>query len=762
MSKAGRNDPCPCGSTRKYKHCCLAQPATAPAAPAASVQQGLALHQAGRLDEAETIYREVLAGDPHDADALHLLGLIAQQTGHNEAAVELIGRAIQVRPQYAVAYNNLGNALKALERADEAMDAHRIAASLDPAFAEAHANLGMAFQVRGQFQESVASYRTALGLKTEFPQAWFGIGLTFQQHGRLQEAITCYDQAIAQQPGYAEAHNNRGAALWHSGLLPQAVQAYREAIRLKPDHADAHHNLGLALMDMREPAQAVESYLQAIRLKPQFFEALSNLAVALQELDRFEEAAHCYRRAYELGANGALVRMAMMLPTIMGTRDEVLAARQVYEENIDHLLTRDIALTDPLEQVGVTSFFLAYHGMNDRELQCKVARFYEKACPTLAAVAAHCKAPRAPGRIRIGFFSKYIYDHSVSRCFAKVVSELAGNDAFEIFLVSPTQRSEADRARTYEGFTGQHVHVPFNLARSREIIAGLQLDFLMYMDIGMEAHSYFLAFARLARVQCVMGGHPVTTGIRNVDHFLTTAIMEPEGADAHYSETLVRFPIGVSYFERPASPARMKTRAELGLPEDAHLYLCPMKLQKMHPDFDEAMARILELDPQGVIVLFEDDRRATWAPRLAARLDRTVPQPMRSRIVFRPWIRDYGDFISANAVSDVVLDPFHFGMGSTLVATFAAGTPIVTRPGEFLRGRGGEGFCRMLGVEECIADDLEGYARRAVRFATDKAFRQAVSEKLAARSHVFYENREPLREFARWLREYPLAERLAA
>jgi len=193
------------------------------------------------------------------------------------------------------------------------------------------------------------------------------------------------------------------------------------------------------------------------------------------------------------------------------------------------------------------------------------------------------------------------------------------------------------------------------------------------------------------------------------------------------------------------------TRAEMGFPETGHLYLCPMKLQKLHPDFDAAMARILELDTDATIVLFEDDRHASWAPQLAARLDRTVSAALRPRIVFHPWISDYRDFINANALADVVLDPFHFGIGSTLVATFAVGTPIVTWPGEFMRGQGGSGFCRHMGVHECVVERREDYAARAVQFATDPACRERVRQKILAAGASFFENPEPLRAFARWL-----------
>ena len=233
-----------------------------------------------------------------------------------------------------------------------------------------------------------------------------------------------------------------------------------------------------------------------------------------------------------------------------------------------------------------------------------------------------------------------------------------------------------------------------------------------------------------------------------MDYFLSAEVMESAGADEHYCEKLVRLPIGVFYYERPILPAKFKTRGELGLPEERHIYMCPMKLQKMHPDFDEAISRILQIDSNGVVVFFEDNKYPFWKTMLAKRFEETIPEEVRERILFLPWINEYTDFISANAVANVVLDPFHFGIGSTAIATFAVGTPIVTKPEEFLRGRVGMGYCKMMDLPECIAENTEAYARLAVEIATDQGLCQRIKAKILANNHVLYENLQPVDDLA--------------
>lgn len=288
--------------------------------------------------------------------------------------------------------------------------------------------------------------------------------------------------------------------------------------------------------------------------------------------------------------------------------------------------------------------------------------------------------------------------------------------------------------------------------RRQAFLAGLELDILVYLDIGMEPLSYFLAFSRLAHVQCVLGGHPVTTGISNMDYFVSNNMMEPVDAENHYSEKLGILPQPLFYFARPVVPVKLKTRADLGLVGGRHLYMCPMRLQKMHPDFDEAITRILQIDDNGLVVLFEDIELSVGKKLLVERFEKTIPADIRQRIIFLPWMKDPTDFMSAIAAADVILDPFHFGIGSTAMTTFAIGTPLVTKAGEFMRGRVGMCLCNMMDLPECIADDTETYAQKAVQLAGNQALRDGIIAKIRKNRHVLYENLQPADDLATFLR----------
>jgi predicted O-linked N-acetylglucosamine transferase (SPINDLY family) len=149
-------------------------------------------------------------------------------------------------------------------------------------------------------------------------------------------------------------------------------------------------------------------------------------------------------------------------------------------------------------------------------------------------------------------------------------------------------------ARGIRQSADEYVVLPAHVRRARQMIAERQLDILFYTDIGMDSYSYSLAFHRLAPVQCVTWGHPVTTGIPNIDYFLSSVLLEPDDADGHYTEHLVRLRGLPSYYYRPALPLQTRDRAYFALPADGHLYLCPQSLFKFHPDFDVLLGAILD------------------------------------------------------------------------------------------------------------------------------------------------------------------------
>jgi len=204
-------------------------------------------HQAGRLQEAENLYGQILAQQPEHADAMHLLGVLALQAGRNDIAVDLIRQAIAHQPSNPEALVNLGNALKAKGQLDEAIAAYRQAITLRPNFPEAHNNLGIALKREGKTEEAIVAYRQAIALRPSYAEVFYNLAIALREGGQLDDAIAAGRQTVALNPGRPEALTNLANALRDIGQLDEAIAAYRRAIALRAGCAEAQSGLLLTL-----------------------------------------------------------------------------------------------------------------------------------------------------------------------------------------------------------------------------------------------------------------------------------------------------------------------------------------------------------------------------------------------------------------------------------------------------------------------------------------------------------------------------------
>lgn len=274
--KPGRNDPCACGSSKKYKQCCLwryEEPDKTTPNEEVSLSQALQIaishHQAERLQQAEVIYRRILQVNPKHADALHLSGVIAYQKGELNTAVELIKKAISLSP-LEVYYNSLGAAFRHQGKLDLAVENYRKAILLKPTYAEAYNNLGIALREQNILDEAIECYRKAISIKPAYAEAYNNLGVALRKHGILDEAIECYRKTISIKPVFVEAYNNLGIVLREQDILDEAAECYRKVFLIKPDYPDAHNGLGILLMDQGKQEQALSLFEKGLAFNPSY------------------------------------------------------------------------------------------------------------------------------------------------------------------------------------------------------------------------------------------------------------------------------------------------------------------------------------------------------------------------------------------------------------------------------------------------------------------------------------------------------------
>jgi tetratricopeptide (TPR) repeat protein len=264
------------------------------------MEYALAAYQRGDRVEAERLCRLLLSGMPDYFDALFLSGIMAEQAGRAQHAVELLSKAVAVRPDVAEAHYNHGVALGGMQRHEEAIASYERAIALKPDYADAYFNRGVALAELGRPMQAVESYDRAIAFNPSYAEVHNNRGIALDHLKRYDDALASYDRAIALKPDYARAHNNRGVALDRLERRAEALASYDRAIALKPDYVEALTNRGITLGELDRPAEALMSYERAIALNPRYAEAFYNRGNALRDLNRHAEAIASYERALAL------------------------------------------------------------------------------------------------------------------------------------------------------------------------------------------------------------------------------------------------------------------------------------------------------------------------------------------------------------------------------------------------------------------------------------------------------------------------------
>jgi len=673
--------------------------------------------------------------------------MICIRKGRNAEAVHLIERAL-VQNQSAGEYHaNLAVALQNTGRNEEAIAASLRALSLDPRNFYAHNTMGNALKDQGRFEEAAKSFFQALAIKPDTPEVYLNLGSVFAEQEKLDQAADCYRRALTIKPDLMRAYLYLGKILQRMSRPDEAITCYQKVLEIEPDFPDGYFLLGNACQEQGRLKESIECYEKAIRLKPDVAEAHKNLGTALYEFGKFDEALAAYEEAFRIKpTTGLRIKLATLLPPIVDSVESIEAIRRRLSENVDELLKQEITMEDPVKEVGNPNFFyLAYYGLDDRDLVTRMAKLY-----SFLPKGGPPSTVRHPSqRRRVGFISRFFHNHSVGTFFNPIIESLSRQGDFEVMMFSVGSGRDETLLKTAAACDSP-ISLPIDLSKARQVLSGQSLDLLVYTDIGMEPLTYFLAFTRLARVQAVMIGHLMTTGIPNVDYFISSELIEPIGAQGHYAETLVQLKSMPCYMRRPSLPLKPKSRSGFGLPEDRTLYVVPMRLHKIHPDFDPVLAKILRQDSRGEIVLFRDPR-SLWHELLQKRLSQILPDGL-GRIRFLPWLSD-DDFKSMMAAADVVLDTFHYGGGVTSYIIFATGTPIVTWPGKYLRGRLTLGCYRKMGMMDCVAESPGEYVDIAIRLGTDPAYRESIKEKILEKNATLYDDGGVVQELSEFFKK---------
>ncbi len=423
----------------------------------------------------------------------------------------------------------------------------------------------------------------------------------------------------------------------------------------------------------------------------------------------------------------------LLVPIIYNTPDEIIFYRQQFITGLQSLIQQTSLETRKQKKEALagishfTNFYLPYQAQNDRELQRQygnlvhqiMAANYPEAVKPLSMPSL-----KQNNKIRIGYASAYLHSYSGTLWLTGWLRH-CDQQSFEIYCYY-TGHTPDPITQQFQDYSDRFYYIPHNLEAVCQQVLADKLHILVFPEIGMEPQIMQMASLRLAPIQCVAWGHPVTSGLPTLDYFLSSELMESENAQAHYSETLIRLPnIGVSY-PKPYIPPLTKTRADYHLREDAVIYLCCQAPFKYLPQYDYIFAEIARRVPQAQFLFLRGEL-------LRQRLERAfnaVGLKYEDYCVFLT-IPERFDYLMINLLSDIYLDTFDWSGGNTTLEAIACNLPIVTCPGKFMRGRHSYSFLRMIGVTNTIAHNEVEYIEIAVKLGIDPVWRRHIVERMS-------------------------------
>ena len=295
--KAGRNDPCPCGSGRKYKLCCGAVSTLAPVEAQSLIDAANALRAQGRSQESVALYRRALALDARSDEAHNNLGNAFIELGEPAEALVCYRAALALSGDNAVILCNLGNTLRQLGSLEEALSCTRRSIALDPTLSMAHNNLGLVLAGLGQREQAVASYRQSLALDPDYVEALNNLGSLLRELGERREALALCGRAVQLDPKRAGSHVNLGHALFDLGQVEEAATSFRRAVALQADSPTMHTSLAAAQRMQGRADEAQASCGTALAIDPNCVQALTLLGELQADRGRFAEAQQLFRRS---------------------------------------------------------------------------------------------------------------------------------------------------------------------------------------------------------------------------------------------------------------------------------------------------------------------------------------------------------------------------------------------------------------------------------------------------------------------------------
>jgi predicted O-linked N-acetylglucosamine transferase (SPINDLY family) len=473
--------------------------------------------------------------------------------------------------------------------------------------------------------------------------------------------------------------------------------------------------------------------------------------------------------------------------------DCITKQRNLYEQMLDYFINNSQGWTEEFylsEEVFTficnqtcMTYAIAYHNKNNFIILGKYCQLLRKICPWINYYSPKLaekilKCTYNNGNVvknsscvkkRICFISdSFVVDSSVLRDRIPVIGKL-DKMRFDVYVASFCKFENVTGviARVFMNrFKDRYIYLGTCLEDARIALDKYEFDVIVYTDLGMKLLPTLLAYSRIAKVQVNTWGHSETCGIDTIDYFVSSKWFEKDLLEAakHYTEKLILFNSLGTYYISPSklfidnNPYLsnkdtvswiMQTKTNLGFSRDDHIYCCLQTFYKINDEFEKCIARILELDPNGVI-LFSNS--FPFCKNHLERILKNLGENKIKRVKWYPSLEKH-IFLNLVAISDVCLDPFPFGGCNTSYDAFDFNIPVITLPSEYLHGRFTIGLYNRMGLSdcECIVSDSDSYARVASNIGINEKLRHKINRNIEMNKGKIFQENESVDEWNMWL-----------
>ena len=677
-------------------------------------------HQAGRLPAAAEMYQRVLAVEPHNADALHLLGVIAHQVNQHDAAAEYVLQALKHSPNQPDFLNSLGNARRGQGRVDEAITAYQQSIRFQPALVEAHYNLGNSLLLKKAPEAAEACFRRVLELAPGHVEAHVELGNARQKQGNFNDAIACFRRALKLKPACLAAQQYLGSVLAKLGRLDDALAALSRALVLEPANAITLSNLGNVYCRKADFVAAIACYRLAIQFRPDFVSAHFGLGNALYLQDRGDESIVCYRRVLELqpdhiGAMCALIVQWLSncdwhgVPTLA---QQILDVAQSPAGTAGSVLSMNIS--------SLVAFYLPVKFT--AELSLKIAR-HRAALISAAVEKLHEPRPwqsralsRAKPKLTIGYLSADFRIHAVAFLVAELF-EKHDRGRLQTIAYSYGENDGSPMRRRLEQAVDQFVDIrAMSHADAARRISADNVDILVDLTGYTRDARTEIPALRPAPIQVNFLGFPGTMGADFIDYILVDNFVVPPDRQPTYAERLVQLPGCYQVNDSRREIAGIPSRQECGLPESGFVFCSFNNNFKITPDMFAIWMRLLRAVPGSVLWLYEGN------PVVAGNLRREAVAAGvdGGRLVFARPLPN-AKHLARQKLADLLLDTFPYNSHTVASDALWAGCPLVTIAGDTFASRVAGSLLTTLGLPELVTRSHEEYEALARQLALNPA-----------------------------------------